>query len=165
MLLVIGNIMSVVESQKLYKVNIKNEHGMKIPNVPPYIEGEHIWSYLSRLADMNGFDNTDRFLCELSSISERKHWRNFQQFTYDASTPIIGNLLEIDGKEDWVVSATLADVLRISESLNAQGIRVRRYSEDVIRDGGFIFPGGNIVTKMKICPECKDEDLRDNVFH
>ena len=163
--LVDDNIVSVVESQKLYKVNIKNGNGMKIPNVPPYIEGEHIWSYISRLADMNGFDNTDRFLCELSSTSERKHWRNFQKFPYDASTPIIGNLLEIDGKEDWVVSATLADVLRISESLNAQGIRVRRYSEDVIRDGGFIFPGGNIVTKMKICPECRDEDVRNNVFH
>lgn len=165
MLIVDANIMSVVESQKLYKVNIKNGNGMKIPNVPPYIEGEHIWSYLSRLADMNGFDNTDRFLCELSSTSERKHWRNFQKFPYDASTPIIGNMLEIDGKEDWVVSTTLADALRISESLNAQGIRVRRYSEDVIRDGGFIFTGGNIVTRMKICPECRKEDIKTSMFH
>lgn len=156
--------MLVVESQKFYKVNIKNEYGMKIPNVPPYIEGEHIWSYLSRLALLNGFGDTNNFLNRLFLDENDSKWKHFRKMQYDVPTDRL-EIISVEGFEEWIAESTLYSFMLPFMGLSEQGNRIRRYAESYHLKQSVLYSTEPLVRRLRICPECLKFDQQEGMIH
>ena len=154
----------MVESQKLYKVTIKNENGMKIPNVPPYIEGEHIWSYLSRLALSNGFCDTNHFLNRLLLDETDSRWKRFRKMQYDVPTDRL-EIISVEGFQEWIAESTLYSFMLPFMGLSEQGNRIRRYAEPYHLKQSMLYSTAPLVRRLRICPECLKEDQQEEMIH
>ncbi len=154
----------MVESQKLYKVTIKNENGMKIPNVPPYIEGEHIWSYLSRLALSNGFCDTNHFLNRLLLDETDSRWKRFRKMQYDVPTDRL-EIISVEGFQEWIAESTLYSFMLPFMGLSEQGNRIRRYAEPYHLKQSMLYSTAPLVRRLRICPECLKEDQQEGMIH
>lgn len=157
-------IITVLESQKLYKVNIKNEYGMKIPNVPPYIEGELMWSYIARLAYANGFQDVKWFLNTALDGFDKRRFARFREWNYDLDRPQIDALLSIDDI-DWILGGTLYRAMLPFSSVFCSAKRIYNHSRLVGTDSGFLFRPESDIRDIRVCPECRNEDLKSGVFH
>ena len=164
MLIVDDNITTVLESQNFYKVNIKNEYGMKIPNVPPYIEGELMWSYIARLARANGFLDVRSFLnTALEGFDDRK-FAKYRDWNYDLDRPQIDALLSVD-KIDWILSGTLYQAMLPFSSAFGSAKRIYNHSRLVTPDFGFFYRPDSDIRDIRVCPECRKEDMKSGIFH
>lgn len=84
-----------------HPVSIMMKLLFQLHNVPDYIEGEHIWSYIARLAEVNAFDSPEAFLNKIYSNFSYTHWKMFMTWGYEIERPFITNLIAIEDKEHW----------------------------------------------------------------
>lgn len=162
MFLVDDIVMTVIEHKKLHKVNIKNKCGMKIPNIPPYIGGEHIWSYLSRLAIANGFCDTNHFINNLFFDEKDSKWKYFKKMQYDVSVERLG-IFSVEGYDNWIAESTLYNFMLPFMGVSEQGNRIRRYAEPYHLKQSLMYSTAPLVRKLRICPECLKNDQQEGL--
>ena len=143
---------------------------MKLPfhlyNVPDYIEGEHIWSYISRLAEVNVFDSPEALLNEIYSNFSYTRWKMFRTWGYEIERPFVTNLIAIEDMENWIVTATLYRALLPFHSRWEQDNRIRKHAEEYDKASSKILVmKPTYVENLVTCPTCIEEEQNDGTVH
>ena len=143
---------------------------MKLPfhlyNVPDYIEGEHIWSYISRLAEVNAFDSPEAFLNEIYSNFSYSRWKMFMTWGYEIERPFVTNLIAIEDMENWIVTATLYRALLPFHSRWEQDNRIRKHAEEYDKTTSKILVmKPTYVENLVTCPSCIEEEQDNGTVH
>ena len=150
---------------RCYPVNIVLDTDVPIFNYPDYIEGEYIWSYLSRLAFDNGYPDVMDFLNRISL--GKAEWRNYMKWSYDVDRPIVSNLIAIGEPGAFIKKSTLITSLQLFWSRWTQANKVYSYAAEYERDSSmkiFSRPFSD-VEHLRVCPVCMEEDMENGWFH
>lgn len=149
-----------------HPVSIMMKLLFQLHNVPDYIEGEHIWSYIARLAEVNAFDSPEAFLNKIYSNFSYTHWKMFMTWGYEIERPFITNLIAIEDKEHWIVTATLYRALLPFHSRWEQANRIRKHAEEYDKASSKILVmKPTYVENLATCPVCLEEDQNNGTVH
>ena len=149
-----------------HKVTIDKKMPFPLCNTPTYIDGEVLWSYVSRLAISNGIFNTLRFLQLITGSLSDRNWKNYAYWPYSLNKAPIANLIHIEETDNIILETTLYPYLLPFMSRIYQAELIRNYETEIPRDSARVIPQQiSIIRTMKICPECVKHDIENGNFH
>ena len=147
-----------MHEERYYPVTL---NGVTLAVTPDYIEGESLWSYITRLARSNGFEDETDFIKDVFYDDSKPSWKQTRKWKYDITTPWIYKRITIEGT-DLILRTTPFGVMRPFLSWRAQMERVCAYASEWKQiESGFRRPA-SYATEIRICPECEKED---EIFH
>lgn len=134
-----------------------------IYNIPEYIKGEYIWSYLCRIADANGFDDPGSMLDEV--IPYHKIHAHKSKWAFDPFYHCLDIFFHAIGFDDWLEEGTLYTQMAPFISKETQIMAIRNVSEERKKDDALLDFPISYISRLKICPECRKEDEDTGVFY
>lgn len=148
-----------------YPVRIRPESGIRL-NTPDIYEGEHIWSYLSRLANANGLADATAFMKEIGAyISPFRKSQFLYGFSCEVPYPEIDRILDIGTPNDWRLDATTYGLKSLFLSRYRQLSHLYSYSVLWKQKTSFWARHISDINTMQACPECLEEDIGEGTFH
>lgn len=150
---------------RTYPVRIRPESGILL-NTPDIIEGEHMWSFLSRLAEANGLEGATAFMKDIGVyISPFRKNQFLNGFSCEVPYPEIDRIFDIGTPNDWRLDATTYGLKSLFLSRYRQLSHLYSYSSLWKQKTSFWARHVSDVNSMQACPECIEEDIREGRFH
>lgn len=133
-------------------------------NMPAYHSDELMYSYLMRVAICNGFDSIDDYLKYMVCQGEEdKKFYNRRYMDFDCMKRE-ADCLEFEDNLNWMISGTPFKGIAPLQSREQSQNRLKEYYNNSRMK---ITPGKveKMVTTLRICPKCKEEEGDDWYYH